>query len=365
MQIMAVLRIHKKQQNFLILDKTCLNEDSLSWGAKGLHAYLMSLPDDWKVQVSDLRKRATNGRDAVRALLCELEQAGYLKKSSCRDDASGRFGGIEYLVLEIPEPGNSDRIPGPENPSSVKNEQSTPRPENPSPVAPATGNPTPAKPTLININRINNKEINNKTAASFTSAFEKQTRTQDIEDAAAVIFSNTSIPDGNWFAKNVQEQHPIFRLSQEDALIGVQLTEAQKQRVNTLVQSLNTLKENLEEEVTFCLLNPKHFTACGNDFSRKLNAIRGVILRGDWQTPAGMVRDDSTTQKSNNLIIEQLKNELREVHAEANHFEKLLTTAKEHTRAHFESIISQAKKKASDIEARLSKVLNQQQTVSF
>lgn len=79
MQIMAVLRIHKKQQNFLILDKTCLNEDSLSWGAKGLHAYLMSLPDDWKVQVSDLRKRATNGRDAVRALLCELEQSGYLK----------------------------------------------------------------------------------------------------------------------------------------------------------------------------------------------------------------------------------------------------------------------------------------------
>ena len=94
---MAVLRIHKKQQNFVILDKTCLNDVTLSWGAKGLHAYLMSLPDDWQVRVSDLRLRSTNGRDAVRGLLNELEQVGYIERSISRNEVSGRFGGVEYL----------------------------------------------------------------------------------------------------------------------------------------------------------------------------------------------------------------------------------------------------------------------------
>lgn len=112
------------------------------------------------------------------------------------------------------------------------------------------------------------------------------------------------------------------------------------------------------------MLNSKHFTACGNDFSRKLNAIRGVILRGDWQTPAGMVRDVSTTQKTNNLIVKKLEHELREAHAEVSHFEKLLKTAKEHTRAHFETIISQAKNKIHDIEAQLRQALSSQQGAS-
>lgn len=357
---MAVLRIHKKQQNFVILDKTCLNDQSLSWGAKGLHAYLMSLPDDWKVRVSDLRERATNGRDAVRGLLCELEQAGYIQKSTSRDDASGRFGGIEYLVLEIPERKDRDRMPEPEKPSSVKNEQTTPSPENPSLVSPATENPSPVKPTLININRISNKKLNNKTAAASNNAPDKSKGNQIQQEAAAVVFSQSSIHE-----VNLQEQHPVDRLSQEDALIGTQLTEAQKQRVNTLVQSINTpQKENLGEEINFCLLNPKHFTACGNDFSRKLNAIRGVILRGDWQTPTGMVRDVFTTQKSNNLIVKQLKHELKEAHAEVSHFEKLLTAAKEHTRGHFETIINQAKNKIYDIEAQLRQVRSSHQEAS-
>ncbi|MCW8445711.1 replication protein [Fluoribacter gormanii] len=350
---MAVLRIHKKQQNFVILDKTCLNDDSLSWGAKGLHAYLMSLPDDWRVRVSDLRVRATNGRDAVRGLLCELELAGYIQKSICREDASGRFGGIEYLVLEIPERQDLDRMPEPEKPSSVKNEQTIPSPD-----SPETGNPTPVNTTLININRLSNKKLNNKTAAASTSTADKATNIHTQSQAAAVAFSQT-IEEVKQIAK---ANHPVERLSQEDALIGSKLTHAQKHRVRILVKSLNiSQKEELNAEIEFCLLNTKHFTACGNDFSRKLNAIRGVILRGDWQTPAGMVLDVSTTQKSNNLIMKQLEHELREAHAEVSHFEKLLITAKEHTRAHFETIISQAKNKIHDIEAQLRQTLSSQQ----
>ena len=95
---MTVLRINKKEKNFLILDKTCLQATDLSWGAKGLHAYLMSLPDNWQVKVQDLSKRATNGRDSVRALLSELKTTGYISTSWMRDDKTGKYNCLEYLV---------------------------------------------------------------------------------------------------------------------------------------------------------------------------------------------------------------------------------------------------------------------------
>lgn len=360
MQIMAVLRIHKKQQNFVILDKTCLNDQTLSWGAKGLHAYLISLPDNWKVRVSDLKERARNGRDAVRGLLSELEQAGYIQKATSRDDASGRFGGVEYLVLEIPEPKNQENNAETEKPSSVKNEQKTPSPENPSLVDPETGNPLPENPMLININKINNKTA----AACHTASIKTLNAKIQSKKAVAVVSSQVVRHEVVSIEKTYQGNNHIDFLSQEDALINSQLTQSQKDRVRMLVKSLNvSQKEVLIEEIEFCLLNPKHFTACGKDFSRKLNAIRGVILRGGWQTPTGMIQERTVVQNSNNLAVRHLENELREAQAEAVHFKRLLTTAKEHTRAHFETIIYQAQNKIHDLEERIRGFLSQQQEI--
>ena len=341
---MAVLRIHKKQQNFVILDKTCLNDSSLSWGAKGLHAYLISLPDDWKVRVSDLKQRATNGRDAVRGLLTELEQAGYIQKSVCRDDKSGRFGGLEYLVLEVPAAKECDINPATEKPFLVKNTEKFPRPENPFPVDPKTGNPSPESTTLININRINNKKLNNKTAASLSATKIHPTSTHS--KAAAVSFS---------YDKSTNERAPIKHLSHGDSLIGSQLTELQKQRANTMIAGLNSSnKEAIMAEVEYCLLNPKHFTACGNDFGRKLNAIRGVIISGAWQTPAGMIQDIVEVTDSVGLEVKFLEEKIKDIQAEAIHFSKLLTTAKDHTRTHFEEIINQAQEKIKALEQKMS-----------
>ncbi|WP_242604609.1 replication protein [Legionella fairfieldensis] len=343
-----------------------MNDESLSWGAKGLHAYLLSLPDNWKVRVSDLKERARNGRDAVRGLLGELKQAGYIQKSTCRDDVSGRFGGVEYLVLEIPTPQNQDEEPETEKPSLVKNEQITPGPENPSLVNPATEKPSPVNPTLININRINNKELNNKelnnkTAAATSDVPAKTTSTQIQPEAAAVIFPQSLHP----FEKNTPSHEPIDLLSRNDALINEKLTQTQKQRINALVNSLNVPQRDvLMEEIEFCLLNPKHFTTCGNDFSRKLNAIRKVILRGDWQTPVGLMQKLTLVQHSNDCAVKQLEIELKEVHAEAIHFKKLLATAKEQMRPHFEGIISQAQSKIHTIEKQLRLLLSQKEEAS-
>jgi len=353
MQIMAVLRIHKKQQNFVILDKSCLHEKSLSWAAKGLHAYLISLPDDWRVQVDDLMTRSTNGRDSVRKLLQELEQAGYIKKSSNRDKASGRFGGIEYLVLEVPEANNPSETPSPEKPSSGL---IVPDPEIPAPENPSLAIPAPEKATLLNNkynNYLNNQGIN-KTAAN-NSVEEKHELHAQPKTAAAVYSSQSS--ETKQVAKLKQHSElPVELLSHNDALIGIELTGAQKERLINLVNDLNVpQKELLAEEISFCLLNPKHFTACGNDFGRKLNAIRTVILRGDWQTPVGMVQSQAIT--TDDLTVKKLRRDLVEMQAEASHFKKLLLTAKDHTRDYFETIINRAQNKILSIEQELQQAL--------
>lgn len=332
---MAILRIHKKQNNFVILDKTCLLDEKLSWGAKGLHAFLISMPDDWSVRVSHLQQQATNGRDAVRGFLTELQKAGYIKKSSKRDSETGRFEGLEYLVLEFRDPEFKDNPPDSENPSSAKNEQLIP-----GSGKPATGNPASANPPLINNKIINNKKINNKTT---TSDGDESANTQETENAAAVVSFQT-----------------VQRSNSEDALIGNALTLSQKQRVNHFVSNLDTPdKESLIAEVEFCLLNNKHFTGCGNDFARKLNAIRSVILRGDWQTPAGMAERVIENQNQSNPVISKLEQELKQAYAEANHFSRLMQNASAEARAELEKIFHQVTEKIQNLETKIELELAQ------
>lgn len=92
----------KKESNYVVLDKHCLQNTSLSWAAKGLHSYLMGLPDDWKVTVSDLKNRSKDGRDATSTAMSALIQAGYVVRESEHDQA-GRFAGYNYYVFETPD----------------------------------------------------------------------------------------------------------------------------------------------------------------------------------------------------------------------------------------------------------------------
>jgi DNA-binding transcriptional ArsR family regulator len=326
---MTILRVHKKQNNFVILDKTCLHDVNLSWGAKGLHAYLISMPDNWSVRVSHLQQQAINGRDVVRRHLSELEKAGYLKKSSRRDSETGRFEGLEYLVLEFRDPELNDNSPEPENPFSVKNEQLSP-----GAGKPATGNPASENPPLINNKIINNKKINNQTT---TSEGGNSAQSQQTENVAAAV--------------SLQK---VQRLSVQDALVSDALTLSQKQRVENFVNNLDISgKDCLIEEIEFCLLNNKHFTGCGNDFARKLNAIRSVVLRGDWQTPAGMAERVIENQNQSNTVISKLEQELKQAYAEANHFSRLMHNASEGARVELEKIFHQVEVKIQNLETKI------------
>ena len=132
--------------------------------------------------------------------------------------------------------------------------------------------------------------------------------------------------------------------------------------MNVVVQKLEQAMQIqdakvLAEEIEYCLLSKRHFTGCGDDFGKKVNAIRAVIMRGEWQRPAGMV---IKAQEKPKFELSKLEQDLRESYAEVTHFQKLLVTAKDSMRAGFESIITKTKVKINQLEAERNKALLQQ-----
>ena len=99
---MSVIRVNKNKDNpYVMIDKAAIQDKRLSWKAKGILSYLLSLPDDWQIYTTELTKHAPDGEAALRSGMKELEDAGYLIKEQVRTEA-GTFGNINYTVIERP-----------------------------------------------------------------------------------------------------------------------------------------------------------------------------------------------------------------------------------------------------------------------
>ncbi len=122
------IRRAARRHRFVIVDQAAVEDTRLSWAARGLLAYLLSRPDDWKVLVNDLKKRGNLGRDGIYALLRELRTAGYVHFERHRD-RQGRMRGGTYIVSELPAPHPDSpdaevpeaAAPGPVQPGALQN----------------------------------------------------------------------------------------------------------------------------------------------------------------------------------------------------------------------------------------------------
>ena len=113
-----------RRHRFVVMDQRAVEDDRLSWAARGLLCYLLSRPDDWKVLVNDLRKRGNLGRDGIYRLLRELRTLGYARFQRLRDK-HGRIRGGIYFIREIAD------SPYPDLPDTVKPDTAAPGPANP------------------------------------------------------------------------------------------------------------------------------------------------------------------------------------------------------------------------------------------
>lgn len=142
---MGVIRI-QKNSNYVVMSKVGLHDDRLSWKAKGLLAYMLSMPDDWTFYNDELMKHSPDGSSTFKAAMNELKEYGYVVRRKMKDE-KGKFIGWETVVYEQPIEDECRKV---ENRPS----ENRPSENRPSKNAPLLNNKE------LNNNLLSNKEIN-------------------------------------------------------------------------------------------------------------------------------------------------------------------------------------------------------------
>ncbi|MFJ7663931.1 DnaD domain protein [Lysinibacillus sp. NPDC097162] len=97
---MGIIRV-AKNNNYVVMNRTALNDNRLSWKAKGIMAYMLSMPDDWIFHMKELVTHSTDGERAFRAGFKELQDYGYITRKPVREGQ--RITRWETIVHEVPQ----------------------------------------------------------------------------------------------------------------------------------------------------------------------------------------------------------------------------------------------------------------------
>ena len=157
---MAIIKHDTHLRCYTVMNNTCLQDPNMSMKAKGLYAYLMSLPEDWVLHQTELKRHFKDGRDSIRTAVNELIENGYVTKVDTRNEL-GQIVDCTYTVYEEPRKSM-------ENPATEK-----PITENPTSVNPSIQS-TNINKVLINTNNIYPAEEKPKrTRKPFTTTYEQ------------------------------------------------------------------------------------------------------------------------------------------------------------------------------------------------
>lgn len=96
---MSVFKI-EKNQNYTVMSNYHLRDKKLSYKAKGLLSFMLSLPEDWDYSMSGLEAISKESIKAIRNILQELEDNKYLVRTRMQDEL-GKFY-YDYSIYEMP-----------------------------------------------------------------------------------------------------------------------------------------------------------------------------------------------------------------------------------------------------------------------
>lgn len=97
------IRRAKHEKNYTVILNSTIQDSRLSWKARGLHHYILSLPDDWDICIAHLSEQSEpDGEAIVKSALKELEAYGYLTKTRLKDKR-GRFLKCVWDIYESPQ----------------------------------------------------------------------------------------------------------------------------------------------------------------------------------------------------------------------------------------------------------------------
>lgn len=149
----------KVKNNYTRISNDFLQDDSISFEARGLGASLLSRPEDWEINISALMVEGSIGRDKVNKIIQELIKAGYMYKSQSR--TSGKFSKNilfisdekDYLFEEV-----------------IEKERSSPLTEKTATVKSVTGEPLTANPEQQTKDYTNTNKTNTTTKKEKSSS---------------------------------------------------------------------------------------------------------------------------------------------------------------------------------------------------
>lgn len=138
---------HRHFRDYTIIPNQIVQADDLSFFAKGLLCYLLSLPDTWKVKAGYIADHFGETEPKILRGLKELIDAGYCKRSSWRGE-HGRMIGQRYQITDIKGDFTDPLIFG----GTVSSTDPV--------ISPTTVETDPRENTGSDINKIYNNKIN-------------------------------------------------------------------------------------------------------------------------------------------------------------------------------------------------------------
>ena len=94
-------KAHNRENPYAQISKSLLRDRRLSAKAMGIMCYLLGLPDNWEINISELARNFSDGEKSIKSGIRELILIGYIEKHQERTE-DGLFGGAVMLVHEEP-----------------------------------------------------------------------------------------------------------------------------------------------------------------------------------------------------------------------------------------------------------------------
>ncbi|AVP48434.1 DnaD domain protein [Bacillus cereus] len=156
---MATFRVNKSK-NYTTINNTGLRDERLTWKAKGILAYILSLPDDWVFYMEEIATHSKDKLDSLKSGMKELKKYGYIKRFPIKNE-KGKIVRWETIIYEIPQA---------ENPLVEK-----PQMENPAVEKPQVDEPLVENPILLSTKKLStNIQSTNEQNTNITNYEEKE-----------------------------------------------------------------------------------------------------------------------------------------------------------------------------------------------
>jgi len=95
---MPIIR-SKTSSDFFVMHNATAQDNTLSWAARGMLCYLLSKPDGWKTNMTDLSRQTNASLGVCRKIFAELLEAKYAEREEAR-----RRGKIYYDIFVYDKP---------------------------------------------------------------------------------------------------------------------------------------------------------------------------------------------------------------------------------------------------------------------